>query len=160
MKNFVSCVTERQLNSTQMCLNGFPYKSELYGKQLKCAWVAKIVFLVQILPTFDGPGSVYVTAENFPFQLMLTNFFKSRLFFCSKVDHIINYCKRPISYFHIPNLKNVIINNTACRYSLLYLLPTTDNILWERCLQWTTIWPNWWTAPAVCSVKVVIFNIF
>ena len=100
------------------------------------------------------------TAENLPFQLMLTNFFKSRLFFCSKVDHIINYCKRPISYFHIPNLKNVIINNTACRYSLLYLLPTTDNILWERCLQWTTIWPNWWTAPAVCSVKVVIFNIF
>ena len=102
----------------------------------------------------------YITAENLSFQLMLTNFFKSRLFFCSKVDHIINYCKRPISYFHIPNLKNVIINNTACRYSLLYLLPTTDNILWERCLQWTTIWPNWWTAPAVCSVKVVIFNIF
>ena len=101
-----------------------------------------------------------ITAENLPFQLMLTNFFKSRLFFCAKVDHIINYCKRPISYFHIPNLKNVIINNTACRYSLLYLLPTTDNILWERCLQWTTIWPNWWTAPAVCSVKVVIFNIF
>ena len=81
----------------------------------------------------------YITAENLSFQLMLTNFFKSRLFFCLKVDHIINYCKRPISYFHIPNLKNVIINNTACRYSLLYLLPTTDNILWERCLQWTTI---------------------
>ena len=101
-----------------------------------------------------------ITAENLPFQLMLTNFFLSRLFFCSKVDHIINYCKRPISYFHIPNLKNVIINNTACWYSLLYLLSTTDNILWERCLQWTTIWPNWWTAPGVCSVKVVIFNIF
>ena len=102
----------------------------------------------------------YITAENLPFQLVLTNFFKSRLFLLSKVDHIINYCKRPISYFHIPNLKNVIINNTACWYSLLYLLPTTDNILWERCLQWTTIWPNWWTAPGVGSVKVVIFNIF
>ena len=101
-----------------------------------------------------------IKAENLPFQLMLTNFFKSRLFFCSKVDHIINYCKRPISYFHIPNLKNVIINNTACWYRLLFLLSTTDNILWERCLQWTTIWPNWWTAPGVCLVKVVIFNIF
>lgn len=148
-------VWERQLNSTQACLNGFPYKSELYGKQLKCAWVAKIVFLVQILPTFDGPGWKFALSAhaNKLFQ-------KQTVFLLSKVDHIINYCKTPISYFHIPNLKNVLINNTACRYSLLYLLPTTDNILWERCLQWTTIWPNWWTTPGVCSVKVVIFNIF
>ena len=152
-------VWERQLNSTQVCLNGFPYKSELYGKQLKCAWVAKIVFsyksfqLSIALGIYNGWKFALSARANKLFQ-------KQTVFLLSKVDHIINYCKRPISYFHIPNLKNVIINNIACWYSLLYLLPTTDNILWERCLQWTAIWPNWWTATGVGSVRVVIFNIF
>ena len=108
--------------TTQVCLGGKKIFSSYKSFQLLMA------LKICRLPIFK-----------MPFQLMLTNFFKSRLFLLSKVDHIINYCKRPICYFHIPNLKNVIINNTACQYSLLYLLLTTDNILWKRCLQWTTI---------------------
>ena len=130
--------------TTQVCLGGKKIFSSYKSFQLLMA------LKICRLPIF-----------NMPFQLMLTNFFKSRLFFCyRKLITLLTIAKGPFFYFHIPNLKNVIINNTACQYSLLYLLLTTDNILWKRCLQWTTIWPNWWTAPGVGSVKVVIFNIF
>lgn len=128
--------------TTQVCLGGKKFFSSYKSFQLSIA-----------LGIYNGWKFALSARANKLFQ-------KQTVFLLSKVDHIINYCKRPICYFHIPNLKNVIINNTACWYSLLFLLSTTDNILWERCLQWTTIWPNWWTAPGVCSVKVVIFNIF
>ena len=64
-------------------------------------WVAKVVFLIQILiifgghcinATFDIQLKIY-GLPNFDilFQLVLTTFFKSELFLClSKVDHLIN----------------------------------------------------------------------
>ena len=32
---------------------------ELYGKSRKCDWVAKVVFLIQMLPTFSGRCNRY-----------------------------------------------------------------------------------------------------
>ena len=81
--------------TTQVCLGGkkifSSYKSFQLLMALKiCRW-----------PIFNMPFHA-----NKLFQ-------KQTVFLLSKVDHIINYCKRPSCYFHIPNLKNVIINNTA-----------------------------------------------
>ena len=72
------------------------------------AWlVSKVVFLVQILPTFGGRCNRYfrdirlkilrLPIFNMLFQLVLTKFFKVELFSClPKVDHVIKSCKEPI----------------------------------------------------------------
>ena len=80
---------------------------DLYGKPCKRNWVAKVVFLIQMLLTFGGCCSRYfweaglktLRSPNFNmlFQLVLTKFFKSELFSClPKVGHVIKSCKEPI----------------------------------------------------------------
>ena len=80
---------------------------DLYGKPCKCDWMAKVVFLKQMLPTFGGRCNRYfwdiglkiLTLPNFNmlFQLVLAKFFKKELFSClPKVDHLIKSCKEPI----------------------------------------------------------------
>ena len=83
------------------------YKA-LCGKPCKRDWVAKVVFLIQMLLTFDGRCNSYfldirrLKIHWFPnfnmlFQLVLTKLFRSELFSCLvKVDHVINSCKGPI----------------------------------------------------------------
>ena len=83
----------------------------MYGKPLEPDWVARVIFLIQIRPIFGGLWNRYFwgirlkicRSPNFYmlFQLVLTKFFKSELLSCSpKVDHVINYCKRPIYAKH------------------------------------------------------------
>ena len=82
-------------------------QTDLYGKPCKCDWMAKVVFLKQMLPTFGGRCNRYfwdiglkiLRLPNFDmlFQLVLAKFFKSELFSClPKVDHVIKSCKEPI----------------------------------------------------------------
>ena len=82
-------------------------QTDLYGKPCKCDWMAKVVFLKQMLPTFGGRCNRYfwdiglkiLRLPNFDmlFQLVLGKFFKSELFSClPKVDHVIKSCKEPI----------------------------------------------------------------
>ena len=71
-------------------------------------WTAKVVFLVQMLPTFSGRCNHYfgdirlkilrLPIFNMLFQMVLTKFFKrDLLFLClSKVDQVIKSCKEPI----------------------------------------------------------------
>ena len=79
-------------------------------------WVAKVVFLVQILLIFGGRCNRYfrdlrlkiyrLPNFNMLFQLVQRNVFKSELFSCLlKVDHVINKCKRPILWFHLYAIK-------------------------------------------------------
>ena len=69
--------------------------------------MAKVVFLIQMLPTFGGRCNRYfwdirlkilrLPNFNMLFQLVLTKFFKSELFSClPKVGHVIKSCKEPI----------------------------------------------------------------
>ena len=66
--------------------------------------MAKVVFLIQTLPTFGGHCNSYfwdirlkilrLPNFNMLFQLVLTKFFKNELFSClPKVDHMIKSCK-------------------------------------------------------------------
>ena len=63
----------------------FP-ESFLYGKPCRCDWMAKVVFLIQMLPTFSGRrnhiGLKILRLSNFYllFQLVLKKFFKSTFF--------------------------------------------------------------------------------
>ena len=70
--------------------------------------MARVVFLIQILLIFgcrcdryfwDIGLKIYrLPTFNILFQLVQTQFFKSELFSClPKDDHVINWCKRPIS---------------------------------------------------------------
>ena len=81
----------------------------MYGKPCKRHWVAKVVFLKQMLLTFSGRYNLYFWDPrlkihrllNFNniilFQLVLTKSFNSELFSClPKVDHVIKSCKEPI----------------------------------------------------------------
>ena len=85
-------------------LQGFVWKS------CKRDWMAKVVFLIQMLLTFGGPSNRYfrdirlkiLRLPNFNrfFQRVLTKFFKSELFSCLlKVDHMIKSCKEPTVAF-------------------------------------------------------------
>ena len=78
----------------------FEIYQDLYGKPCKRDWVARVVFLIQMLLTFGGRCNRYscdIRLKNlrFPnfnilFQLVLTKFFKIELFLClPKVDHVI-----------------------------------------------------------------------
>ena len=80
----------------------------MYRKPCKRDWVAKVVFLIQMLLTFGGRCNRYfwdirlniLRSLNFNmlFQLVLTKVFKSELFSSlSKVGHVIKSCKEPIT---------------------------------------------------------------
>ena len=75
-------------------------------------WMAKVVFLIQMLLTFGGRCNRYfwdirlkiLRLPNFNMFFQL-KFFKSELFSClPKVDHVIKSCKEPID-------KAIIIDN-------------------------------------------------
>ena len=80
---------------------------DLHGKPYKRDWMAKVIYLIQMLPTFGGRCNRYfrdirlkllrLPNFNMLFQLVLTKFFKSELFSCLlKVGHLIKSCKEPI----------------------------------------------------------------
>ena len=80
---------------------------DLYGKPCKRDWMAKVVYLIQMLPTFGGRCNRYfwdirlkilrLPNFNMLFQLVLTKFFKSELVSClPKVGYVIKSCKEPI----------------------------------------------------------------
>ena len=86
---------------------------DLYGKPCKRDWMAKVVFLIQMLLTFGGRCNRYfwdmrlkilgLPNFNMLFQLVLTKLFKSELFLClRKVGHMIKSCKEPIPIVPIP----------------------------------------------------------
>ena len=61
----------------------------MHGKPLKSDWVARVVFLIQILLFFSGwyDRHLWLKIYRLPnfimlFQLVLTTFFKSELFLC------------------------------------------------------------------------------
>ena len=80
---------------------------DLYGKPCNGDWMAKVVFLIQMPPTFGGRCNRYFRSIrlkilrlpnfNMLFQLVLTKFFKSELVSClPKVGYVIKSCKEPI----------------------------------------------------------------
>ena len=93
-----------------MQFKNFRIYTNLYGKPCKRDWVAKVVFLIQILLTFEGRCNRYfgdiglkislmLPNFNMLFQLVLTTFFKSELFSClPKVGHVIKSYKEPKDY--------------------------------------------------------------
>ena len=78
----------------------FKTYKDLHGKPFKHDWVAKVVILKQIHLIFSGRYNhyfwdvwlkIYRLPNNILFQLMLTKFFKSKLFSSwPKVNHMIN----------------------------------------------------------------------
>ena len=77
---------------------------DLYGKSCKRDWVAKVVFLIQMLLTFDGRYKKLLRLLDFNmlFQLVLTKLFKSDVFSClPKVGHVIKSCKEPINSLQV-----------------------------------------------------------
>ena len=93
-----------------MQFKNFRIYTNLYGKPCERDWVAKVVFLIQILLTFEGRCNRYfgdiglkislmLPNFNMLFQLVLTTFFKSELFSClPKVGHVIKSYKEPKDY--------------------------------------------------------------
>ena len=90
----------------------------MYGKPRKGDGIAKVVFLIQLLLTFGGRCNRYfwdirlkilrLPNFNILFQLVLSKFFKSKLFSClPKVDHVIKWCKEPITEWHMITYVNV-----------------------------------------------------
>ena len=80
--------------------DSFRIYKDFYGKPCKLDWVAKVVFLIQMLlsvavaiATFEFNIRLKILRLpnfNMLFQVMLTEFFKSELFSClPKVDHVI-----------------------------------------------------------------------
>ena len=93
----------------QRQFKSFRIFKDLYGKPCKRDWVAKVVFLIQMLLTFGGRYNRYfwdirlkilrLPNFNMLFQLFLTKFFKSELFSClPTVGHVIKSCKEPIAF--------------------------------------------------------------
>ena len=77
--------------------------------------MAKVVYLIQMLPTFGGRCNRYfwdirlkmlrLANFNMLFQLAWTKFFKSELFSClPPVGHVIKSCKEPILLFSLLHL--------------------------------------------------------
>ena len=84
------------------------FYKKYYGKPLKRDWVARVVFLIQILLIFGCRCNRYfwdiglkiyrLPNFNMLFQLVQTQFFENELFSClPKGYHVINWWKRPIS---------------------------------------------------------------
>ena len=105
LKGDLRSVMLKEIIITRQFENFEIYK-DLCGKPFKLDWVAKVVFLIQILLIFGGRCNryfwdIWLKIDRLPnfnmlFQLVLTKFFKSELFsFLPKVDHVINSCKRP-----------------------------------------------------------------
>ena len=80
---------------------------DLYEKPYKRDWMGKVVYPIQMHPTFGGRCNRYfwdirvkllrLPNFNMLFQLLLTKCFKSELFLCwPKVSHAIKSCKEPI----------------------------------------------------------------
>ena len=139
----------------------------MYGKPCKRDWVAKVVYLIQMLPTLGGCCNRYfwdirlkilrLPNFNMPFQLVLTKFFKSELFSClQKVGHVIKSFKEAYS---------ITSNRISCRLEFETLvfsirwgyranhvskLPQTNKFLylilksWQfwRCTSWS-FWRVW-----------------
>ena len=94
----------RKKKITRQFKNFRIYK-DLYGNPCKGDWMAKVVFLIQMLQTFGGRYNRYfrdirlkilrLANFNMLFQLVVTKFFKSELFSCLKVDYVIKSCKEP-----------------------------------------------------------------
>ena len=91
-------------------LQGFVWKTMQAGD-----WMAKAVYLLQMLPTFGSRCNRYVwdirlkiprlANFNMLFQLVWTKFFKSELFSClPPVGHVIKSCKEPILLFSLLHL--------------------------------------------------------
>ena len=97
--------SQRQLKNDEI------YK-DWYGEPLKRDWVARVVFRIRILLIFlifrgrsncsfwDIRPTIHRLLNfNMVFQFLLTEFSKSKLFSSlQKVDHVTNYCKRPIGF--------------------------------------------------------------
>ena len=89
----------------------------------------KVVFLIQMLPTFSGRCNSYfwdiglkilrLPNFNMLFRLVLIKFFKSALFSClPKVDHLIKSCKEPIPHNQLLLTQfgmNFVILNRWCQ---------------------------------------------
>ena len=89
----------------------------------------KVVFLIQMLPTFSGRCNSYfwdiglkilrLPNFNMLFRLVLIKFFKSALFSClPKVDHVIKSCKEPIPHNQLLLTQfgmNFVILNRWCQ---------------------------------------------
>ena len=102
-------------------LKNFTIYKDLYGKPLKRDWAARLVFLIQILLIFGGRWIRYFSDIrlkilrlpnfNMPFQLVLTKFFKSKLFSrLPKADHMITVMQRAYS---ITVLYTVLLNSIS-----------------------------------------------
>ena len=92
----------------QRQFKNFRIFKDLYGKPCQRDWVAKVVFLKQMLLTFGGRYNrcfwdirlkiLRLPNFNMLFQLVLTKFFKSELFSCvTTVGQVIKSCKEPIA---------------------------------------------------------------
>ena len=106
MSRPLKCIRERFNDSLK-----FQNLQDLYGKPIKREWVARVVFLIQILLIFgcccnhssrDRWLKIYRLLNfNMLFQFLLTKFSKSELFSClQKVDQVTNYCPFLTSWLH------------------------------------------------------------
>ena len=107
-----------------MVFSGVVNYKDLYGKPCKRDWMVKVVFLIQMLPSFGGRyfWDIWLRILRLPnfnilFQLLLT----SELFSClPKVDHVIKSCKEPIHAFQSHRLfasswhNNIFLWLTEC----------------------------------------------
>ena len=123
MSSDCNCLYELKGDLSPVMLKEIFHESvELYGKSCKRDWMAKVVYLIQMLPTFGGRCNRYfwdirlkilrLPNFNMLFQLVLTKFFKSELFSClAKVGHVIKSYKEPIiakfAYILLPQMKYV-----------------------------------------------------
>ena len=114
---------------------------DLYGKPWKCDWMAKVVFLIQMLATFSGRcnryfwDSGYLGNFDMLFTLVLTKFSKSELFSClPKVDHVIKSWKEPI-HVHVPctcMLRNMMAHVTTFGIVLHNIIMIANVRIWIR----------------------------
>ena len=104
----------------------------MYGKPCKRDWVAKVVFLIQMLLTFGGRYNHYfwdtrlkllrLLNFNMLFKLVLAKFFKSELFSClPKVGHVFKSCKEPI----YPLMSHFRVARSLCFKARLSVKPVT-----------------------------------
>ena len=111
----------RQLN--------FRIYKDLYGKPCKRDWVAKVVFLIQMLLTFGGRCNRYfwdirlkilrLPNFNMLFQLVLTKFFKRELFLCYR--KLITWSSHAKSLFDSKYRSEVVCwrnSKKVCSYNL------------------------------------------
>ena len=114
--------------------------------------MAKVVYLLQMLPTFGGRCNRYfwdirlkmlrLANFNMLFQLAWTKFFKSELFSClPPVGHVIKSCKEPIllfsllhlliffSIFFHPQIHRPYINPTSTLDSTFFVFNTASRIV-------------------------------